>query len=198
MKGWGIAGAVAVMAGTAWGQETPLPDYPTCLAVAVGQFESDLTRSRNQASEPNFEIVSRDAIEFCGTLAVVACDRSGDPAGCQTGLAETQVALREAVLAGLPTPEVVRGLDPIWSDGLYPQLWQVAHGSSAGPDCAGADAVYEVWCQTWQASLKLAEAVMLWQVARVLGAAEPAVEAGWVGPPPPPTPMRRPGAEGDQ
>lgn len=167
-------------------------DYPTCMAIAVDQFETALTRSRNTQAAPNFDLVMRDPFDYCGVLAIVQCDRSAEPERCKEALAVEQLALREAILASVPAPEVVAGRDPIWSDGLYPQLWEVAHGSSAGPDCDGADAAYAAWCATRQASLKVAEAVSLWQVARLLGAAETAVEAGWASPAPPPEPVQRP------
>lgn len=186
---------VCLVSGPAVAQDG-LPDHDTCMALAVAHFEGDLARSRNQASEPNFDIVSRDRVEYCGTLAIVACDRTQAPLVCQADLAAEQEATRDAILATVPAPADVAGLDPIWSDGLYPQLWAVAHGTSAGPDCDGADAAYRAWCVTRQASLKLGEAVALWQVARLLGMAGSAVEAGWAAVPPPPMPVPRPG--GDQ
>lgn len=178
--------------------QADIPDYPTCMARAVGQFEVNLAEARGSASNPNFELVSRDAVEYCGTLAVVGCDRAAEPLACQDELAEAQDTLREAILATVPDPADVAGLDPIWSDGLYPQLHAVAHGTSAGPDCAGADDAYVAWCITRQASLKVSEAIMVWQVARLLGAAPSGVEAGWVGPPPPPRPVQRPRLEDTQ
>lgn len=172
--------------------DAPIEPFEVCLARAVAHFEMELSRSRNAASEPNFDIVTRDRAEYCGTLAIVTCDRADAPLDCQGALARQQADLRTAILAQVPPPEDLRGLDPIWSDGLYPQLWAVAHGSSAGPDCEGADDVYAAWCETRQAGLKLSEAVMLWQVARVLGAVGTAVDAGWADPPPPPVPLQRP------
>lgn len=179
MRGWASAVCVACgLAGAAAAQEG-LPDYPDCLARAVAHFEMEFSRVGPAQRREDFEIVSRERVEYCGTLAIVACDRSGAPLACQAELAARQWALRDAVLAGLPAPEAVRG-DPVWAEGLYPTLWDVARGSSAGPDCAGADAAYAAWCETREASRKLAEAVSLWQVARLLGAAGPAVEAGWI------------------
>ncbi len=168
------------------------PDYETCIDIAVGQFEQTLMRSRNQASEANFDIVDRDNIDFCGVLAIVTCDVSDDRFACQANLAARQTALRGQVLESLPEPDAVRGLDPNWSDGLYPQIYAVAHGSSAGPDCEGGDPAYEAWCITRQASLKVAEAISVWQVARVLGAVDTAIELGWANEPPPTPPTPRP------
>jgi hypothetical protein len=186
-----LALLIAALPGSALAEER-IEDYGVCLARAVAHFEMELTRSRNAASEPDFEIVTRDRVDYCGTLAIVTCDRSGAPLDCQDALALRQADLRRAVLAQTPAPDAVRGIDPIWSDGLYPQLWAVAHGTSAGPDCDGADDGYAAWCETRQAALKLSEAVMLWQVARVLGAAGSAVDAGWAEVPPPPMPTQRP------
>ncbi|MEM7722150.1 MAG: hypothetical protein AAF376_07220 [Pseudomonadota bacterium] len=179
-------------------QTSPSFDYPTCMAEAMGQFEADLAAANSRAPAPNVEIVSRDAVQYCGTLAVVACDRSAAPLACQDDLADRQQVLRRAILNAVPDPAEVTGLDPVWSDRLYPQLWAVAHGTSAGPDCAGADDVYVAWCRTWQANLKVSEAVILWQVARVLGAAPSGVEAGWIAPPSPMRPMERPSREGEE
>lgn len=173
-----------------WAED--LPDYPTCIAIEVAHFEESLDRSRYAGRELDFEIVTRDGIDYCGTVGIVGCDISDAPLPCQAALAELQRDLRAEILAAVPTPEAVAGIDPVWADGLYPVLFAVAHGSSAGPDCAGADDVYTRWCETRQASLKVAEAVMLWQAARVLGVAESAVEAGWADVPPPPVPVQRP------
>jgi len=177
--------------GAVWAQED-LPDYATCIAIEVAHFERALARSRYAGRDLDFEIVTRDGIDYCGAVGIVRCDRSEDPLPCQAELAQAQRALRAEVLASVPAPEMVAGADPIWADGLYPVLHAVAHGSSAGPDCAGADQAYAQWCETRQASLKVAEAVMLWQAARVLGVADSAVEAGWAEVPPPVPPVQRP------
>jgi hypothetical protein len=177
MRRVAILGLALAGAGAAAAQE--LPDYPECLARAVAHFEMEFARTGQAERREDFEIVSRERVEYCGTLAIVTCDRSEAPLACQADLAARQWALRDTVLAGLPAPEAVTG-DPVWAEGLYPTLWGVARGSSAGPDCAGADEVYAAWCETRAASRKLAEAISLWQVARLLGAAGPAVEAGWV------------------
>ncbi len=178
MRRAGLVICLALGAGGARAEET-LPDYPDCLAQAVAHFEMEFARTGLAERREDFEIVSRERVEYCGTLAIVACDRSEEPLACQAELAERQWALRDVVLAGLPAPEAVTG-DPVWAEGLYPTLWGVARGSSAGPDCDGADEVYAAWCETRAASRKLAEAVSLWQVARLLGVAGPAVEAGWI------------------
>jgi len=184
-----ITGLLVAMPAVA---EEALPDYPTCIAIEVAQFEQALARSRAAGRGVDLQIVDRDDIDYCGSVGVALCDRSEAPLPCQADLAEAQRALRGEILSSVPEPAAVAGIDPVWSDGLYPLMHAVAHGSSAGPDCAGADAVYAHWCETWQASNKVGEAVMLWQLARVLGVAEGAVEAGWAQVPPPPMPVQRP------
>ncbi|MCR9069335.1 MAG: hypothetical protein NXH79_10875 [Rhodobacteraceae bacterium] len=161
--------------------------HAICMARVVAGFEADLALSGT-----DWDLVHRDRVRFCGTLGIVACDRRDDAVACKLGLAEAQQAMRDAVLASLPAPEAVAGRDPLWSDRAYPRVWAVAHGSNAGPDCAGADDDYASWCAAHQANLKLAQAVSLWQMARLLGVAGSAVEAGWAMEPPPPMPVRRP------
>ncbi|MBF9061442.1 hypothetical protein HKCCSP123_19865 [Rhodobacterales bacterium HKCCSP123] len=179
MRRAGLALCLVLGAGGTAAEEA-LPPYSDCLSRAVAHFEMEFSRTGLADAREDFEIVSRERVEYCGTLAIVVCDRSEAPLACQADLAARQWALRDRVLAGLPAPEAVTG-DAVWAGGLYPVLWGVAHGSSAGPDCAGADAAYAAWCEMREASGKLAEAVSLWQVARLLGVAGPAVEAGWVG-----------------
>ncbi len=169
--------------------------YALCMAQAVGQFETRLARYGDRSVREAIEIVSRDDVQHCGALAVASCDGTAAPAACKTDLAVQQSGLRAAVLDDLPAPDQVQGQAPFWSDGLYPQMWDIVHGRSAGPDCAGADADYAAWCATWQANLRLSETVMLWQIGRVLGVARPGPEAGWVADPPPPMPVRRPNEE---
>jgi hypothetical protein len=183
--------AALIGPGAAWANED-LPDYPTCIAIEVAHFERALERSRYAGRELDFEIVTRDGIDYCGVVGIVRCDLSDAPLPCQADLAEAQAALRAEVLASVPAPEAVAGIASAWATGFYPVMHAVAHGSSAGPDCAGTDAVYAQWCETRQASLKVAEAVMLWQAARVLGVADSAVDAGWADVPPPVPPVQRP------
>lgn len=176
-------------------QPAPLPDYSTCMSEAIWHFEMEFARAGVADEDADFALLTRRRAEFCGTLGIVRCDRGEEPFACQAALAEEQLALHAAILATLPTPEAVAEAgDTIWARGLYPTLWGVAHGTSAGPDCAGATAAIEAWCVTREASLKVTEAVLLWQLGRLLGVAGPAVEAGWIGPPPPPRPVPRPGS----
>lgn len=175
--GAAICAAVALPAAAE--EVVPLPGHADCLARAVAHFEMEFARSGPPDAREDWEIISRDRVEYCGTLAIVACDRGDAPQACQRALAADQRALRDRVLAGLPGPDELDAASD-WAQGLYRTMHGVAHGSSAGPDCAGADDAYAAWCETRAASRKLAEAVALWQVARMVGAAGPAVEAGWV------------------
>ena len=50
----------------------------------------------------------------------------------------------------------------------------------------------QAWCEAREANSRLRSAVLAWQVARFLGVADPAVEAGWAKPPPPVRPHARP------
>jgi hypothetical protein len=171
-------------------QET-LPEFGTCFDRAIAHFEMEFARTGVADEVADYAIVTRDRVEFCGTLAIVACDRGPTPQDCQRALAADQLALRDRVLASLPAPETVT-IDPVFGGGLYPTLWAVARGASAGDDCAGLDEVFAAWCVTHQARLKLGEAVAAWQVARLLGAAGPAQDLGWVGDAMPYVPVPRP------
>jgi hypothetical protein len=187
MRG-GVLLALALVAAPAGAE-----GFDTCFSQAIAHFDMDFARTGPAQTAEDFAIVTRDRVEFCGTLAIVACDRGPDPQGCQRGLAADQMALRGRVLASLPSPDAMPPAPVL--PGLYPRLWAVAHGSSAGDDCAGADDPVAAWCETHEARLKLAEAVALWQVARLLGAAGPAVDLGWVGAAMPYRPMPRPDQE---
>lgn len=183
--------ALALVAAPAAGEE--LPDFDTCFARAIAQFEMGFARSGPARSREDFAAVTRGAVHHCGTLAILACDRGQAPQACQRALAEGQRALTARVLASLPQPGAMA--PPELLPGLYPQLWAIAHGSLAGDDCAGADAPVAAWCEAHLARLKLVEAVALWQVARLIGAAGPAVELGWVAEARPLAPIPRPDRE---
>ncbi len=187
MKG-GVLLALALVAAPAGAE-----GFDTCFGQAIAHFDMAFSRTGPAQTVEDFAIVTRDRVEFCGTLAIVACDQGPDPQRCQRGLAAAQMALRSRVLASLPAPETLAPAPVL--PGLYPGLWAVAQGSSAGDDCAGADDPVASWCMTHQARLKLAEAVALWQVARLLGAAGPAVDLGWVEAALPYRPQPRPDQE---
>lgn len=184
----GLAILAALAAGPAWAEGDPVAQaHAVCIARVVADFEADFA-----LTGVDWDLVNRDRVRFCGTLGIVACDRRDDAVDCKLDLAAAQRAMRDAVLANLPAPDAVTGRDPLWSDRAYPRVWAVAHGTNAGPDCAGADADYASWCAAHQANLKLAQAVSLWQMARLLGVTGTAVEAGWAMNAPAPMPIRRP------
>ena len=168
---------LAVPAG-AEGAEEPLPDFASCLNRAVALYERDRPAEADVVG-----------ILYCGTLGIVRCDRSPAPYPCQHALAETQEALRQQVLATLPPPEALADAGP-----LYRLSHALAVGRSAGPDCAGTTEPMEAWCEAHEASLRLADAILTWQLARAKDAAPAAIEAGWAAPPPPVAPRLRPEA----
>lgn len=188
MRGGALV-ALALSAGPA-GAEA----FETCFAQAIAHFEMGFARSGVARTVEDFASVTRDRVHHCGSLAIVACDRGEAPQACQRQLAAEQWALRERVLGSLPRPEDVAAAEVL--PGLYPQFWDVAHGSSAGDDCAGAEDPVAAWCETHEARLKLSEAVALWQVARVMGVADAAAELGWVAEAMPFRPVARPEGEG--
>ena len=194
MRGVLLALGVVAATGAQAQERDPLPDFATCFAQAIAHFEMEFARTGVADAVEDFEIVTRERVEFCGTLAIVSCDRGEAPQACQRDLAAEELALRDRVLASLPAPETLDG-DGIWTQGLYPTLWDVAHGVSAGDDCAGVDDPVASWCVTHEARLKLGEAVALWQVARLLGAVGPAAELGWVDEAMPFAPVPRPEQE---
>lgn len=184
--------AALAWATAAGAQPDPLPDFATCMDIAVARYEQDLSRLRDRPEDDRaFDIGDVRGVDFCGTVGIVLCDRSDRQLACQRDLQDEQDALRDKVLAALPDPETVRGES--FAEALYPQVWALAHGSSAGPDCAGQEEALHEWCEAREANNRLRIAVLAWQVARFLEIAEPAVVAGWASPPPPTRPRARPG-----
>ncbi|MBF9034219.1 hypothetical protein HKCCE2091_08195 [Rhodobacterales bacterium HKCCE2091] len=190
----GLAILAAVATAGAGAASAQVEDHATCMARAIALFEDEATRIEPPLARTDLAALRPDRVETCGLGAIVLCDLSDDRVPCQRALAGEQAALTEAVLAAAPPPEDLAGRDGHWSDGLYPVLWALGHGSSAGPDCEGSTEMMAAWCDTREESRRLAGAVTLWQLARLLGGAEPALEAGWIGPPPPPRPEPRPAA----
>ena len=180
--------ALALGASPAWAE-----GFDACFAQSIAHFEMGFARTGVAETVEDFALVTRDRVHHCGTLAIVACDRGAAPQSCQRALAADQRALTARVLGSLPAPADVPVPDLL--PGLYPQLWDVAHGSSAGDDCAGAEDPVAAWCETHEARLKLTEAVALWQVARLMGVAGAAVDLGWVGEAMPFRPVARPEGE---
>ncbi|EPX80444.1 hypothetical protein [Salipiger mucosus] len=187
---------VAPLSSEAVADPEPLPAFATCMNIEIARYERALKRLR-EGPEDGFEIGETYGTEFCGTVGIVRCDRSEAPLPCQHALAETQDEMTAEVMATLPEPAEVAGRDGTESDALYPALWALARDRSAGDDCAGSTEVMEAWCEAREANRRLGSAVLAWQMARFLGAAPRATEAGWAQKPPPLRPMARPGSTGD-
>lgn len=187
MRGAGLV-ALALVAGPAGAE-----GFDACFARAIAHFEMGFARTGPATTLEDYALVTRDRVHHCGSLAIVACDRGDAPQLCQRRLAADQRALTARLLASLPVPADVPAPDLL--PGLYPQLWDVAQGMSAGDDCAGADDPVAAWCDTHEARLKLTEAVALWQVGRLMGVAGSAVDLGWASEPMPLRPVARPEGE---
>ncbi|MGP6085540.1 hypothetical protein [Antarctobacter jejuensis] len=183
--------AICLSTGAVWAQPEPLPEFSTCMDIAVDRYEQDLRRLRERPEDArDFDIGDVRGVDFCGTVGIVRCDRSEEPLACQRALTVEQDALKDTILALLPDPATVTGEG--FAHALYPQVWLLAQGSSSGPDCAGQEAAMHTWCEAREANSRLRSTVLAWQVARYLDAAEPAIAAGWASPPPPVRPRARP------
>jgi hypothetical protein len=212
--------------GAALAQSDPLPDFATCMDIAMARYEEDLDRLRNRPeAERDFDIGDVRDVNYCGTVGIVLCDRSEAPIPCQQALAAEQDALRATILGLVPAPMTQDATQPApeeepapdtrpraepapdavpapaspqparasgFAETLYAQVWHLARGSSAGPDCAGMDPQLEAWCEAREANNRLRPTVLLWQVARYLDSVPPAIETGWANPPPPTRPRMRP------
>ena len=185
--------AGALIALTLFAAPAGAEEFDACFAQSIAHFEMEFARTGVAGTVEDFALVTRDRVHHCGSLAIVACDRGASPQECQRALAADQRALTARVLHSLPAPAEVP--EPALLPGLYPQLWDVAHGISAGDDCAGSEDPIAAWCETHEARLKLTEAVALWQVARLMGVAGAAVELGWVSEAMPFRPVARPEGE---
>lgn len=173
----------------AWAEE--LPDVQSCLDAYVDRYEWLLDiHADTPIEEVEGGIWHVEDVSYCGTLGIVRCDRSDDPIACQIALADTQDEITAKVKEDLPAPADVAGDG--WPKRLYEAAYALAHGSSAGPDCVGQPERFKVWCEANYASNRLRNAVHAWEVARYLGAAPSAIDAGWAGPPPPVMPRARP------
>ncbi|MFZ5963880.1 hypothetical protein ACOXXX_13080 [Thalassococcus sp. BH17M4-6] len=188
-----LAGIVfALVATPLQAQDVPLPEFAICMDREVARYERALRRHLDGPDPETFDIGGVDEVDYCGTVGIVRCDISDAPLPCQRDLRAEQDALAEKVRASLPAPEAVAGAHAEVSDGLYPQVWALAHGRSAGPDCTGSSEVLEVWCEAREANRRLQLAVLAWQVARFLDATPTAVAAGWASLPVPTRPRARP------
>jgi len=164
-------------------QAEEIPEIETCLNAHVWRYEWLL---QIHEGTPVGDILGgiwhMQNVAHCATLGIVRCDRSDDPIACQIDLADRQDAITAAVKQDLPEPAQLDGDD--WPRRLYSIAHALAHGTSAGPDCAGQPELIAAWCEANNAGNRLRLAVLSWEVARYLGAAPAATDAAWVGPPP--------------
>ncbi|MBN7785539.1 hypothetical protein JYP51_11435 [Ponticoccus gilvus] len=171
----------------------PLPDFATCMDMEAARYERALKRLREMPDAQEFEIGDERGTGYCGSVGIVLCDRLEVPEqvqDCQLALAAEQLALAAKVRDALPDPETVQ-TGGAFERALYPQVYALAEGISAGPDCDGAEAAFQAWCAAWEANNRLSTAVLAWQLARFMGLAEPATAAGWADRPPPVRPRAR-------
>lgn len=176
-------------------EQAPLPDFATCMDAEVARFERAMQRLADVPDLEPFEVGGTTEVSYCGGVGIVRCDRSGDPEPCQHDLVTTQNAFNDLVRRGLPAPQDLAAQDDPLARSLYPQLYALAQGTSAGPDCAGTDAAFGAWCAAWAANDALRVSVRTWELARYLGAVPDAVTAGWARVPPPVRPKARAGTE---
>ncbi|MBV7409435.1 hypothetical protein [Maritimibacter sp. DP1N21-5] len=176
------------LATPATGQD--LPDLQTCLNSYVDDYEWLLEVHADDVLEDiEGGIWHVEEVPNCVTMAIMICDAAEASYACQRDLADEERALAEAIRAGLPDPD--RGGDG-WAKRLYAATYDLAHGISAGDDCAGTEDPMTSWCLAREEGNRLRDAVSAWQVARYLDLVPPATEAGWAGPPPPLRPLPRP------
>lgn len=174
-----------------------LPDFATCMDIEIARFERALTwLHRREGGAEEFSIAGVQGVYYCGSVGIVSCDRSEAPIPCQKQLVDRQDNLSVAVLNHLPKPDAVafdtEAWNGHWAVPFYARAFALARGTSAGPDCAGSTEVLQVWCEAREANTRLQNAVLAWEVARYLDLVAPAVEIGWVNPPPPVRPRLRP------
>lgn len=193
-SGYGGAALSLLCASVAVASET-LPEFSVCIDTEVAYFERDYPPLSQAPLLEGFQNGNFDWVAYCGMLGILRCDLSDDPLGCQRALRVEQDEIQAQILAGLPDPDSVAGRAGQWSDDLYPRVWALAHGQSAGQDCAGMPETLEVWCEAHESAGRLGLAVLAWQVARYVDAAEPAVVSGWASVPPPLRPRQRPAGE---
>ncbi len=175
-------------------EDAALPDFETCLRGEILRYEQAVTAfAPTPAETAGYPLANVAGVEFCGTVGIVICDRSEEPLGCQKALAVEQDIWRARVLTELPDPEESEGTDveKPFADVLYAQLFHLAHGMSAGRDCAGHSPRMEMWCRAREANGRLRAAVIAWQVARHENKVAPAFEAGWIAAPDPVRPRAR-------
>jgi len=131
---------VALWPAMAMAEEAPLPDFETCLRGEILRYEQAVDAfAPTPAEKAGYPLANVNGVEFCGTIGIVICDRSEEPLGCQKALAVEQDIWRARVLTELPEPKDAEGaeVEKPFAEVLYEQLFHLAHGMSAGQDCAG-------------------------------------------------------------
>jgi len=175
-------------------QGNELPDVQTCLNSHVARYEWLLDMHKGTpVEEIPGGIWHVEHVSNCGTIGIVRCDMAEDledRIACQIELAEELDGLTDKVKADLPDPETIEGNH--WPERLYAISHALAHGTSAGADCANQAELVEVWCEANNASNRLRTTMLAWEVGRYLGQTPDAIEAGWAGPPPIIRPRARP------
>ena len=192
---------VCLLAGSAMAQPeeatpdyAPLPSFGECMDEEAARYERALKRLNEMPEDQEFEIGDTRGTGYCGSVGFVHCDREPtleEVQDCQLELAAEEEALAEKIRATLPLPEDVAGKGGDFEQALYPRAYALAQGISAGPDCDGDIPQRGTWCTAWEANNRLRDAILAWQLARFLGVADTAVEAGWAEAPPPLRPRAR-------
>lgn len=175
-------------------QAEQLPDVQTCLNTHVGRYEWLLDmHSGTPVEEIPGGIWHVGQVSNCGTIGIVRCDLADDLEErmvCQKDLAVELDSLAASVKQSLSDPADITGSS--WPERLYSVSHALAHGISAGEDCAGQAELMTVWCEANMASNRLRNAMLAWEIGRYLNVTPDAVEAGWAGPPPVIRPRGRP------
>lgn len=157
------------LAAQSWGDGAPnTPRFEQCLPEQMGAFDASLA-GPGYGGDWALAAVNVHWVQHCGYLAMGICEVSRNSLICQRRLRAAFEARSADVRALLPDPAGVEGpLAP-----LYERVWALAQGRGAGDDCAGWDYRRGLWCDSFQAALKLEEAVWAWQVARLMGVMGP-------------------------
>lgn len=161
-----LAGPVAAQS---WGDGArDTPRFEVCLPEQMEGFEQAL-QGPGYGSNRQVGAINVHWVQHCGYLAMGICEVSRNSLICQRRLRAAFDDMSVRMRALLPTPSDVQGaLGP-----LYDRVWALAHGINAGDDCAGWDYRRGLWCDSFQAVLKVEEAVHAWQVARLMGVMGP-------------------------
>lgn len=158
------------LAAQSWGNGAPdVPRFEVCLPEQMGAFEAAL-QGPGYGADWALGAVNVHWVQHCGYLAMGICEVSDNSLMCQRRLRAAFEARAEAMRGLLPAPGEVEelALGP-----LYARVHALAHGFDAGDSCAGETYRRQQWCASFQAALKLEEAVWAWQVARLMGVMGP-------------------------